>query len=85
MEILSAIFLTLSAITFFLYVIDKRKAQNGGRRIREKTLLLFSVLGGALGGLFAMSLVRHKTKKWYFWFVNWLGLFLHLTVLYLAL
>lgn len=85
MKTLLTIFLTLSTIAFLLYVIDKRKAQNGAWRIPEKTLLLFSALGGALGGLFAMSLVRHKTKKWYFWFVNWLGLFVHLTVLYLAL
>jgi uncharacterized membrane protein YsdA (DUF1294 family) len=64
----------VSLVTFILYATDKRKAQKGDWRIPEKTLLLFSFFGGALGGLLAMTTVRHKTKKWYFYFINFLGL-----------
>ena len=68
------VFGVISLITFIIYVVDKIKAQNGAWRIPEKTLLLFSFFGGALGGLLAMSIARHKTRKWYFHFVNILGL-----------
>ena len=79
------IYLTvLSLITFVLYAMDKRKAEKGEWRISEKLLLSFSFFGGALGGLLAMHTVRHKTKKWYFWFVNLLGVLLH-TLIFLFL
>jgi uncharacterized membrane protein YsdA (DUF1294 family) len=74
----------VSILAFILYAVDKQKAKNGAWRIPEKVLLGFSFFGGALGGLLAMTIARHKTRKWYFWFVNWLGLFLQLVVLYLV-
>ncbi|MBR6726808.1 MAG: DUF1294 domain-containing protein [Clostridia bacterium] len=64
----------ISLITFFLYGADKSKAKRGAWRIPEKTLLLCSFLGGAVGGSLAMSLFRHKTKHWYFVAVNAIGL-----------
>ena len=69
----------LSLITFFAYFIDKKKAENGKWRTKEKTLLLLSFFGGAFGGYPAMLIFRHKTKAehWYFTFVNWLGLAIH--------
>lgn len=33
------------------------------RRIPEKTFVRFSMLGGGIGTLFAMFLIRHKTKE----------------------
>lgn len=73
-----------SFITFCLYYIDKRKAIKNKRRISEKTLLLASVLFGALGGLLAMYGFRHKTKHFYFTLVNVLSLALHV-ILYIYL
>ena len=71
-----AIFFVLSVITFALYASDKKKAIEGQRRIPEKTLLLFSFFGGAIGGFTAMQVKRHKTKAehWYFTAVNLLGI-----------
>ena len=45
---------------------DKRRARRGRWRLSEKTLFLFPVLGGALGGLLGMQVFRHKTRHWYF-------------------
>ena len=73
-QILVIIFGILSVITFFMYGIDKFKAQRGKWRISEKALLISSFIGGAVGGFLAMQLFRHKTKHWYFNVVNILGL-----------
>ena len=45
---------------------DKSKARKGARRIPEKTLFLYSIIGGSLGSWAGMYLFRHKTKHWYF-------------------
>lgn len=66
--------LVLSIITFFVYLADKKKAKKGAWRISEKTLLTLSFFGGAVGGFAAMYTARHKTKHWYFFAVNLLGL-----------
>lgn len=73
----------LSLITFTVYGADKARAVRGAWRIAERTLLLLSLIGGAVGGLLAMRCFRHKTRHWYFYAVNILALFLHLGALYL--
>ena len=73
-QILIIIFGVLSLVTFFMYGIDKFKAQRGKWRISEKALLISSFIGGAVGGFLAMQLFRHKTKHWYFNVVNIIGL-----------
>ncbi len=67
----------MSLITFLAYAIDKKKAIDGAWRTKEKTLLGLSLLGGAVGGFIAMRVVRHKTKHWYFWAVNIVGILIH--------
>ena len=75
----------LSLITFIAYNADKKKAEKGKWRTREKTLLLLSFFGGAFGGYPAMLIFRHKTKgeHWYFTAVNLLGIIIHATLLIL--
>ena len=68
------VLLVLNLITFILYAADKRKAQKGAWRIKEKTLLLFSFFGGAFGGRAGMLVCHHKTKHWYFTLVNIVGM-----------
>ncbi|MBR5114377.1 MAG: DUF1294 domain-containing protein [Oscillospiraceae bacterium] len=67
----------MSLITLILYGADKAKAKKHAWRIKEAVLLLFGLFGGALGGLIGMEVFRHKTKHWYFWAVNILGLAIH--------
>ena len=77
----------LSLITFIAYRIDKKKAEKGKWRTKEKTLLLLSFLGGAFGGFPAMLIFHHKTKgeHWYFTFVNIIGIIVHITLLILLI
>ncbi len=42
--------------------VDKRRAKKREQRIPEKTLWLFTVIGGSLGSYFGMKHFRHKTK-----------------------
>ncbi len=56
----------VNVLTFSLMGIDKRLARQRRRRISERTLFLFPLLGGAAGGCAGMFLVRHKTQHWYF-------------------
>ena len=69
--------IALSAITFIVYAVDKILAKCDAWRVPEKVLLGLSLCGGAIGGLVAMLLVRHKTKHWYFYLFNILGILLH--------
>ena len=53
----------INIITFAVFGIDKKKAIDGKFRISELTLFVLSFLGGSLGGLAAMHVFHHKTKK----------------------
>lgn len=55
-----------STLAFSLYGRDKSAAATGKRRIKEKTLLGISAMGGALGAALGMVIFRHKLKKGYF-------------------
>ena len=68
------LFSALSVLAILLYASDKRKAKRKRWRIPEKLLLGVGFFGGAVGALIGMNLFRHKTKHWYFWAVNLLGL-----------
>ncbi len=63
----------LNAVTFFLYGMDKRAAQNSGMwRVPEATLLLLALLGGSPAAWFARKYFRHKTSKGTFVIRFWL-------------
>ena len=64
----------ISLVALFLYWNDKRKAKRHRWRTPEAVLLGVGFFGGSVGALLGMNLFRHKTKHWYFWAVNVLGL-----------
>lgn len=58
--------LVVNLLAFAMFGIDKWRALRDKSRIPILTLFAASFIGGSLGGLIAMYLFRHKTKKTYF-------------------
>ena len=54
--------LLINAVSFALMLADKYKAKKQLWRIPEATLFLSALLGGSVGALTGMYLVRHKTR-----------------------
>jgi uncharacterized membrane protein YsdA (DUF1294 family) len=73
----------MSLVALALYGFDKRRAESGGRRVRERTLHLVELLGGWPGALIAMRLFRHKTRKLSFLLVTWTIVAAHAAALWL--
>lgn len=71
----------MSLFSFFLFSKDKKLAKNGLERIKEKTLLLSSCFGGAIGSFLGRIIFRHKTDKIYFSIVIIYSLILQIIVL----
>lgn len=63
---LLAYLLIINLLSFFAFAYDKYKAKKNSWRIKNGLLLALSFMGGAVGGLFAMKVFRHKTKKTYY-------------------
>ncbi len=85
MKYLIVYLVIINLITFIMFAIDKYKAKNIKWRIKERTLLLFSLFGGAFGGLIAMYSIRHKTKTPIFMFCVPLSLILHMALIFLGI
>jgi len=63
-QILFTYLTVVNIFTFFFYGFDKMRSQvENARRVSEKALWLFALIGGSLGALLSMHLFRHKTKK----------------------
>lgn len=68
------IWIGISIFTFLLFGYDKLMAIWKKRRVPEKTLLFFTLIGGSIGTLLGMNIFRHKTRKTSFQF--WVALVL---------
>ena len=58
--------LCINLIAMIVVLYDKiisKKPRGSIRRIPEKTFVRFSMLGGGIGTLLTMFLIRHKTKE----------------------
>ena len=62
----AVLLIILNIISFCLMAYDKHCAKAGKRRVPEKVLFISAALFGGLGGVLGMTLMRHKTKHWYF-------------------
>ena len=60
----------INIAAFIIMGVDKYKAVHKKWRIPERTLFIFVILGGSLGGICGMYAFRHKTlhKKFVFGF-----------------
>ena len=65
--------LSINVISFVLFGFDKFLAIKNKRRIPEKELFTVSTIGGAVGGMFAILVFKHKISKaafmWRFMFI----------------
>lgn len=62
MKLLILYLLIINAAAFLLMLVDKHKARKKLRRVPEAMLLSTAAIGGSIGALMGMYLVRHKTK-----------------------
>ena len=62
MKLLLVYLLIINAAAFALMLADKWKAKKNRWRIPEATLMGVAALGGSIGALAGMHLVRHKTQ-----------------------
>ena len=69
--VLVAIYVGVSAVTFFAYAKDKSASQRGAWRTSEGTLHLLAFAGGWPGALLAQHFLRHKSTKSEFRVVFW--------------
>ena len=53
----------VNLLTYGVYWLDKRRARTGGRRISERELLVWALIGGTPAAWYAMRRFRHKTRK----------------------
>lgn len=72
-----AVYALASLAAFVAYWADKRAAQAGRARVRERTLHIYELLGGWPGAFLAQRLLRHKTRDVSFQAVYWLIVLLH--------
>ena len=75
-------FVLINLISFVLFFIDKQKAKKDRWRIEEKTLHIWSFLGGAAGSLAAMMIFHHKTRKPVFVAITLIALLVNIFIYY---
>ena len=73
--------IVINLVTFAAYGIDKLQARRGGRRTPERILLIMSAIGGSMGAIVAMQLLRHKTQHAWFHYGVPAMLLIHATVM----
>lgn len=55
--------MTVNAFTFAVVALDKYASRNGASRTPEVWMFMLFLGGGWVGGVLAMTLFRHKTRK----------------------
>jgi uncharacterized membrane protein YsdA (DUF1294 family) len=55
--------MAMNALTFFIWGMDKRRAERRERRISERDLLTFAAWGGIGGAYLGRWYFRHKSRK----------------------
>ncbi|MCD8026374.1 MAG: DUF1294 domain-containing protein [Clostridiales bacterium] len=60
---LIAYLIVINVTAVIITVFDKLRAVHGGWRVRERSLIIVSALGGSAGMYLTMLLIRHKTRR----------------------
>jgi len=62
----------INLLSGLFFAFDKQAAIKGRRRIPERTLHLFEIIGGVFANLFLMYTLYHKNRKFSYWIWTWL-------------
>ncbi len=62
LKIIYLVFAAINAISAIITLYDKAASKCRKRRIKEKTLFFFSIIGGSVTMYVTMLFIRHKTK-----------------------
>ena len=73
-------YVIINLVLFGTMGIDKYKAKKDLWRIKEATLMILALAGGAVGGFLGMKIFHHKSRKWYFYVVFAAGIILHIAL-----
>lgn len=63
--------LAVNLAAFVAFGLDKRRAEEGRRRISERDLLTLAAIGGSGGAVAGQQMFRHKTRKEPFRTILW--------------
>ena len=85
LAIIFGYYVLINIILYVTMVIDKKRAQKDHWRIPEKNMFILAVLGGGLGGLFAMVFKRHKNRHMDFILVFTMTAILHMVAAFLLI
>ena len=84
LKILGIYLAIINVVAFIVFAWDKHVAATGNdhrKRTPEAYLLGLCLIGGSVGGLLAVHLLRHKTRKWYFTWGPLAFIVLHVVIL----
>jgi len=62
----------INLLSGLIFTFDKNAAIKGRRRIPERTLHLFEMIGGVFANIFLMYALHHKNRKFSYWIWTWL-------------
>ena len=82
--IIAIYYLIINIWSFTAMFYDKNKSKQGtdGRgRVKEKSLIIYAFIGGAIGSLLGMYKLRHKTTHFSFKISFWTALVLHISLI----
>ncbi|MFA5755437.1 MAG: DUF1294 domain-containing protein [Candidatus Paceibacterota bacterium] len=78
-------FAVINIITFFVMLVDKRKAINSSnKRIPEGKIFFAATMLGALGVYMGILIFHHKNRKWYFLIGMPILIIQNISLIYLA-
>ncbi len=63
LKLLPLYVICVNLVTYWIYRLDKRRAEKGGRRFSERELLAWALVGGSPAAIFAVRTLPHKTRK----------------------
>ena len=63
MKIINIYLIFVNIISFSYMAIDKIKAIKRKKRISEQTLITLCIIGGSIGTISAMIILKHKIRK----------------------